>query len=94
MHHRRPEGPAAGPRLPFIDDLWATVLAVCRKNTPVAAFVSLDLGVITRSPCDEVRTIVAESTGVEFERIALHCTHTHAGYAGCSVDPGYLSGPT
>ena len=87
--------PRSGCELPEYtvhDELWATALAVCESAKPVAALVSLDLGTIRTPAATELRSLVSRKTGIALERIALHCTHTHASYSAGSVDPDFLGG--
>ncbi|HUU43621.1 MAG TPA: hypothetical protein VMX57_07570 [Planctomycetota bacterium] len=87
---KHPRAGSESPDYTVHDDLWATALVVCEGAKPAAALVSLDLGVITKPPCDELRGVVADATGVAFDRVALHTTHTHASYSGHDVDPAWL----
>ena len=88
---KHPRSGHAFPEYTVHDELWATALVVCGAAKPVAAFVSLDLCVIRTPAMTEIRSLVAASTGIPSERLALHCTHTHASYSGDSVDPAFLA---
>ncbi|HUW57909.1 MAG TPA: hypothetical protein VMZ92_14810 [Planctomycetota bacterium] len=79
------------PEYTVHDDLWATALVVCTGATPVAALVSLDLGTIRTPAATELRILVSRKTGIAAERVALHCTHTHASYDANVVEPEVFS---
>ncbi len=86
--------PRAGRTMPEFalhDDLWATAFVVTQRKVPVFALVSLDLGEFRKPPSNEVRSLVAAKTGILFERILLHTTHSHATWAGSNVDPEWFA---
>ena len=86
--------PRAGrtmPKFTVHDDLQATAFVVTQRGAAVFALVSLDMGTILKTPSDEIREIVAAKTGILFERILLHSTHSHATWAGRDVDPEWLA---
>jgi hypothetical protein len=80
------------PEYTVHDELYATAFVVAAHGHALAAFVSLDMGVITRPHADEIRRLVSRKTRIPVEHILLHCTHTHASYPGYIVDPEVLAG--
>ncbi len=59
-------------------DLWATVLVVTDGAT-MAAFVDLDLVIISREESDAIREAVAHVLGITPAQVRCSVTHNHAG---------------
>ncbi len=59
-------------------DLWATVLVVTDGAT-MAAFVDLDLVIISRAESDAIRAAVGDALGIPPARVRCSVTHNHAG---------------
>jgi hypothetical protein len=59
-------------------DLWATVLVIADEMT-TAAFVDLDLVILTKSESDAIRSAVGEAVGIEPSAVRVSVTHNHAG---------------
>jgi hypothetical protein len=59
-------------------DLWATVLAVTDGNE-AAAFVDLDLVIVSRAESDAIRAAVGAVFGIPASAIRCSVTHNHAG---------------
>jgi hypothetical protein len=59
-------------------DLWATVLLVTDGAT-MAAFVDLDLVIISREESDAIRSAVGQALGTAASQIRCSVTHNHAG---------------
>lgn len=59
-------------------DLWATVLVVTDGAT-MAAFVDLDLVIISREESDAIRAAVGQALGIAPARVRCSVTHNHAG---------------
>lgn len=59
-------------------DLWATVLVVT-DGTTMAAFVDLDLVIVSREESNAIRATVAQVLGVTPEAVRCSVTHNHAG---------------
>jgi hypothetical protein len=60
-------------------DLWATVLVVADGENNMAAYVDLDVVVITRPESDAIRQAVADALGIAPENVRASITHNHAG---------------
>src|SRR5262245_58178988 len=59
-------------------DLWATVLAVTdRRET--AAYVDLDLVIVSREESDAIRAAVGAVLGIPASAVRCSVTHNHAG---------------
>ncbi len=59
-------------------DLWATALVVDDGAT-MAAWIDLDLVIITRDESDAIRRRVAEELGIGQDQVRVTVTHNHAG---------------
>src|SRR5829696_2245915 len=59
-------------------NLWATALVV-EDGTEMAAWIDLDLMIITRQQADEIRSTVGESLGIPAQSVRVSITHSHAG---------------
>ena len=59
-------------------DLWATVLVVADETT-TAAFVDLDIIILTKAESDAIREAVGEAVGIEPTGVRVSVTHNHAG---------------
>lgn len=60
------------------DPLWATVLVVEDGKTR-AAFVDLDIVILTTEQSDAIRAAVGEELGISPEQVRVSVTHNHAG---------------
>ncbi|MFN8593498.1 MAG: neutral/alkaline non-lysosomal ceramidase N-terminal domain-containing protein [Thermomicrobiales bacterium] len=59
-------------------DLWATVLVVADGDT-MAAWIDLDLVIISRPESDAIRAAVAGALDIPREAVRVSVTHNHAG---------------
>jgi hypothetical protein len=59
-------------------DLWATALVVA-DGTTTAAWIDLDLVIITRQESDAIRAAVAEALEIPAGAVRVSVTHNHAG---------------
>lgn len=59
-------------------DLWATVLVVSEGAT-TAAFVDLDLVIVSREESDAIRAAVGQALGIVPIQVRCSVTHNHAG---------------
>ncbi len=59
-------------------DLWATALVVT-DGTTMAAFVDLDLVIISRAESDAIRAAVGQALGIPSAQVRCSVTHNHAG---------------
>lgn len=60
------------------DPLWATVLVV-EDGTARAAFVDLDIVILTTAQSDAIRAAVGEALEIPPEQVRVSVTHNHAG---------------
>src|SRR5215213_815730 len=58
--------------------LWATALVV-DDGTTTAAWIDLDIVIVTRDECDAIRAAVGEALGIAPEAVRVSVTHNHAG---------------
>ena len=58
--------------------LWATALVV-EDGAAMAAWVDLDIVIVTRAESDAIRAAVAEALGVAPQAVRVSVTHNHAG---------------
>jgi len=59
-------------------DLWATALVV-DDGTTMAAWIDLDLVIVSRGESDAIRSAVGEALGIPPEAVRVSVTHNHAG---------------
>jgi neutral ceramidase len=59
-------------------DLWATALIVTDGST-MAAWIDLDLVIISRAESDAIRAAVGDALGIPAEAVRVSVTHNHAG---------------
>ncbi|MFT4038335.1 MAG: hypothetical protein QM692_09165, partial [Thermomicrobiales bacterium] len=59
-------------------DLWATALVVDDGAT-MAAWVDLDIVIVTQAESDAIRARVGEELGIPREAVRVSVTHNHAG---------------
>lgn len=59
-------------------DLWATALVVDDGET-AAAWVDLDIVIVSRAESDAIRAAVAEALGIPARNVRVSVTHNHAG---------------
>jgi hypothetical protein len=59
-------------------DLWATALVVSDGETK-AAWIDLDLVLLSRPECDAIRAAVADALGIAPHHVRVSVTHNHAG---------------
>jgi hypothetical protein len=59
-------------------DLWATALVVA-DGTTMAAWIDLDLAIVSRQESDAIRAAVGEALGIPVDAVRVSVTHNHAG---------------
>src|SRR5215216_2280667 len=59
-------------------NLWATALVV-DDGTTMAAWIDLDLMIISRVQGEAIRTAVGEALGIPSANVRVGVTHSHAG---------------
>src|SRR4028118_1575091 len=59
-------------------DLWATALVVGDGAT-MAAWIDLDLVIVSRQESDAIRDAVAAALGISTQAVRISVTHNHAG---------------
>src|SRR5690242_7707032 len=59
-------------------ELWATVLVVA-DDDETAAYVDLDLVIVSRAESDAIRAEVANRLGIPTSAVRCSVTHNHAG---------------
>ena len=59
------------------DELHVTALAL-RQNGQRALLLTIEVGDMHTSLCDETRAVIARETDVPVQHILLCCTHTHS----------------
>ena len=59
-------------------NLWATALVVS-DGTTTAAWIDLDLMIITRAQAEAIRSAVGEAVGIPSGSVRVSVTHSHAG---------------